>query len=591
MNIRTKVLVTFLLSSIPAIGLVGAINYENAKSIITNDVLEKLDGIATVQEKRVEESIERNFERLDGITSRTQLRISLEQFNQNGNFEDKEKIQAIIEDAKNSIKDINSVFIINPAGDVIFSTDKQMMGETMSSEKVFVDGFTKKSLIFGPNKIDNAPELCISGPLILNGQTLGVLAIKVNPITIIEVSSDYTSLGETGETFLAMRNENGDAKFITPLRFDENSILNRIILKEQKEVPITHALDTREETLLDAIDYRGKSVLAATRYIESTDWGLVVKIDKDEAFTTINNIRDLTLISLGIVIVLTISASIFFSKTFTQRIKKLSVATKEIASGELRTQVTTDGDDEIGQLSKDIKQMEKTLQENKSKLLNEVRFAAIGELSSRIAHDLRNPLSVIKNSLELMEYTRRDVLSEHEKRQFSMMRRAIERMERQITEVLDFVRNRDVKEEEADLIDLLNLSVSSFKIPPDVKLNLPNSGVTVLVDTIQIQAVFSNIIQNALHAVGEEGEIRVSFENGKEDVKIIIQDSGKGIPQENMDKIFEPLFTTKKTGTGLGLASCKNIIEKHGGTISVSNNPTTFTITLPVRIKMSENVN
>ena len=67
MNIRTKVLVTFLLSSIPAIGLVGAINYENAKSIITNDVLEKLDGIATVQEKRVEESIERNFERLDGI--------------------------------------------------------------------------------------------------------------------------------------------------------------------------------------------------------------------------------------------------------------------------------------------------------------------------------------------------------------------------------------------------------------------------------------------------------------------------------------------------------------------------------------------
>ena len=187
-----------------------------------------------------------------------------------------------------------------------------------------------------------------------------------------------------------------------------------------------------------------------------------------------------------------------------------------------------------------------------------------------------------------MEHGRRDLLSEHEKRQFAMMNRAIERMERQITEVLDFVRNRDIKREEVDLLDLLNLSVSSFKIPPDVKLNLPDSGVTISVDSIQIQAVFSNLIQNALHAVGQEGEISVTFEKDSNNVRISIQDSGKGIPQENMEKVFEPLFTTKQTCTGLGLASCKNIIEKHGGTISVSNNPTTFTITLPLGIKISE---
>ncbi|KAF6243305.1 hypothetical protein C6988_04330 [Nitrosopumilus sp. b1] len=588
MNIRTKILVIFLLTSIPAIGIVGVINYDNAKSKITHDVLDKLDGIASIQEKRVEESIERNFERLDGITSRTQLKISLEQFNQNRNAEDAVKIQEIIKDAKDSIGDIDTVFIINSSGEVIFSTEETVLGKIMSAEKMFVDGYTKNTLTFGTNILDNSPEICISGPLILNGSTIGVLAIKVDPRTILEISSDYTALGDTGETFLAMRDNNGDAMFITTLRFDENAITNRVIQKEQIEVPITQALMKNEDTHLFTVDYRGESVLAATRYIESTDWGLAVKIDRDEAFSTIYSIRDMTLVSLAVVIIATIIGSVFFSKTFTQRIRKLSNATKEIADGEFTTRVAITGNDEIGQLSKDIQTMENTLRENKIKLLNETRFAAIGELASRIAHDLRNPLSVVKNSLELMEYTRRDVLSEHEKRQFAMMNRAVERMERQITEVLDFVRNRDIKREEADLLDLLNLSVSSFDIPPDVKLCLPNSGVLISVDTVQIQAVFSNLIQNALHAVGQEGEVSVNFEKDSNNVKITIQDSGKGITQENMDKIFEPLFTTKQTGTGLGLASCKNIIEKHGGTISVSNNPTRFTITLPFGIKISE---
>lgn len=588
MNIRTKILVIFLLTSIPAIGIVGVINYDNAKSKITHDVLDKLDGIASIQEKRVEESIERNFERLDGITSRTQLKISLEQFNQNRNAEDAVKIQEIIKDAKDSIGDIDTVFIINSSGEVIFSTEETVLGKIMSAEKMFVDGYTKNTLTFGTNILDNSPEICISGPLILNGNTIGVLVIKVDPRTILEISSDYTALGDTGETFLAMRDNNGDAMFITTLRFDENAIANRVIQKEQIEVPITQALMKNEDTHLFTVDYRGEPVLAATRYIESTDWGLAVKIDRDEAFSTIYSIRDMTLVSLAVVIIATIIGSVFFSKTFTQRIRKLSNATKEIADGEFTTRVAITGNDEIGQLSKDIQMMENTLRENKIKLLNETRFAAIGELASRIAHDLRNPLSVVKNSLELMEYARRDVLSEHEKRQFAMMNRAVERMERQITEVLDFVRNRDIKREEADLLDLLNLSVSSFDIPPDVKLSLPNSGVLISVDTVQIQAVFSNLIQNALHAVGQEGEVSVNFEKDSNNVRITIQDSGKGITQENMDKIFEPLFTTKQTGTGLGLASCKNIIEKHGGTISVSNNPTRFTITLPFGIKISE---
>jgi len=92
----------------------------------------------------------------------------------------------------------------------------------------------------------------------------------------------------------------------------------------------------------------------------------------------------------------------------------------------------------------------------------------------------------------------------------------------------------------------------------------------------------SNMINNAVHALDGQGEIDVTVSANSKFVIIQVRDSGPGIPKENLEKIFEPMFTTKKTGTGLGLVICKSIIEQHSGSISVSNKPTTFTIKLPV---------
>jgi len=97
-----------------------------------------------------------------------------------------------------------------------------------------------------------------------------------------------------------------------------------------------------------------------------------------------------------------------------------------------------------------------------------------------------------------------------------------------------------------------------------------------------MEGVFSNLLNNAVQALDGQGEIDVSVSSDSEFVTIKIRDSGSGIPDEYLDKIFEPMFTTKKTGTGLGLVICKSIVEQHGGSISVSNKPTTFTIKLPI---------
>ena len=119
---------------------------------------------------------------------------------------------------------------------------------------------------------------------------------------------------------------------------------------------------------------------------------------------------------------------------------------------------------------------------------------------------------------------------------------------------------------------------------------MSESDVKISVDKIQMETVFSNMINNSIQAISESGEIEIKISENFDNVEIQIIDSGIGIPDDKLSKIFEPLFTTKQSGTGLGLSSCMSIIKNHGGTINVKNNPTTFTITLLKKPEIPEKV-
>jgi signal transduction histidine kinase len=212
------------------------------------------------------------------------------------------------------------------------------------------------------------------------------------------------------------------------------------------------------------------------------------------------------------------------------------------------------------------------------------RLRAVGELSARVAHDLRNPLGVIKNAIELIEMSVDDQTDEKLKKRISMIKKASDRMSRQITDVLDFTRTRELQLEKASLKKILDSSLNSITSQPE-KITKPKNDIIVSCDQKQLEIVFANIITNSIQAMDDSGEIKVRFIENKNDVCIEIEDSGPGIPEDKIEQIFDPLFTTKSGGTGLGLVSCKNIIEQHQGTISVRNNPTIFEIRLPKKIK------
>jgi signal transduction histidine kinase len=238
----------------------------------------------------------------------------------------------------------------------------------------------------------------------------------------------------------------------------------------------------------------------------------------------------------------------------------------------------------MGQSLKKLIETEKKLAESHVTMKNE-RLGAIGQLSASMAHDLKNPLATIKTSAIIIQKQVINADPEIEKA-MQRMDRAIFRMSHQIDDVLNFVRITPLNLSEKKISEIIYESIDSLEIPDNIKLKIQDSDFTILCDTKKLETVFTNIILNAIQAMNNsDGIVDIKSKINKENIEIEISNSGPKIPSEILDKVFEPLFTTKEKGTGLGLSSCKNIIEQHGGAIYAKNNPTTFTIILPKKIK------
>ena len=227
--------------------------------------------------------------------------------------------------------------------------------------------------------------------------------------------------------------------------------------------------------------------------------------------------------------------------------------------------------------------LEYLVEEKTQAVLKAERLSAIGELSGRLAHDLRNPLSVMKMSIDLIKQHPADAKISDSiiTKRLNLIEKSIDRISHQIDDVLGYVRNSPLKLSTTSLRTIILGSIDKVNVPHDVTITVYDSDAVISCDSIKLDAVFINLIVNAIQAIPQGGTIEIQIKSNNDDIIIDFIDSGVGIPQEFMDKIFEPLFTTKQKGTGLGLASCKNIIEQHNGKISVKNNPTTFTIILP----------
>jgi signal transduction histidine kinase len=240
------------------------------------------------------------------------------------------------------------------------------------------------------------------------------------------------------------------------------------------------------------------------------------------------------------------------------------------------------------QLEKEVDIRTKDLEQVQEKLIRSERLAAVGELASGVGHELRNPLNVIRNCAYLLNMAMAEESDEEAANTLKVLDKQIDIANKIVSDLLDFTRIKPPAQVKSDLKSLIDESLSWITLPEhvDVKVNLNGKPKWIKTDPEQMGRVFSNLISNAVQAMnGKAGEVNISTETGEDYVMVIFQDTGCGIPEENLEKIFEPLFTTKPKGIGLGLAISKRLVEQNGGKIDVSSQVgkgTTFTVKLPI---------
>lgn len=298
-----------------------------------------------------------------------------------------------------------------------------------------------------------------------------------------------------------------------------------------------------------------------------------------------------SLLYFGIPTVLLIAVFLCYLiiRSISDPLNALKQAVTKISRGDYDVDFPKERNDEIGDLARKMETMltsfktsletELQLTVAKERLKTE-KLTTIGELAARIAHDLRNPLSVIKNTCEIMkmQYGSNDAqISGH----ISKMENSIQRMSHQIDDVLNFIRTTPIKKGIVSLKDLVERTIDELDVPSSVTVELPSNDEKINCDEQKMRTVISNIVLNSIQAMDGNGVLTIKIRGYTKFASISISDTGPGIPDDLLSKVFEPLFTTKQTGTGLGLSSCKSIVEQHNGTIDVKNSPTTFTITLP----------
>ncbi|MGH9898834.1 MAG: ATP-binding protein [Pyrinomonadaceae bacterium] len=280
---------------------------------------------------------------------------------------------------------------------------------------------------------------------------------------------------------------------------------------------------------------------------------------------------------------------------FTRPIEDLSKAAHMVASGDLSLRVAqTDRHDEMGKLVQTFNEMIDGLNHTREleTRLNQVeRSVVVGRLATAIAHEIRNPLNYINLTLDHLRVSLPPEDPEKQKifdRLTRQIKTEVGRINTRITEFLNYSRPSQFELEPVDLPAVLSDALKLVEVQAvenNVRIEFNEDGLKiprVIGNAEGLRSVFTNLIINGLQAIKkEDGKLVLTFDYDETSVRVSISDTGCGIPEENLDKIFEPYFSTRDTGTGLGLAIVKKIVEDHNGKISVRSIPgtgTTFTL-------------
>jgi len=459
-------------------------------------------------------------------------------------------------------------------------------------------------------------------PVLHDGKPIGVVALQFNWDRLASVATDRTGLGTSGETVLAQKD--GDfVLYTSPLQHIENAAFRYRIPFAEVAVPMKHALSGQSGYSVMIADYTRQSTVSAWRYLPALRWGMVVKIDTDEALAPLRRMQQLT---VAVLFVLTCAISllaIYFSRIMTKPLINLIAATQQMTRKNFNIKATPTGPRELRELAAAFNQMSARLAELYTGLeikvrerdneilarkqaeadLIEARDAA--EAANRaksvflanMSHELRTPLNAILGFAQIL---RRDPsLTDEQHSKLETINRSGSHLLALINDVLEISRieagRTEVQNEVFSLTEMLTSAEDMIRLRAESKglhfASLRDGELPryVVGDAHHLRQILLNLLSNAVKYTAQ-GSVRLHVQAEGDNIRFEVSDTGAGIAEADLPRIFQAFYQTEKgaaqgEGTGLGLTISREFVRLMGGTIDVSSEPgkgSTFVFTVPL---------
>ncbi|MHB8880620.1 MAG: sensor histidine kinase [Thermodesulfovibrionales bacterium] len=411
-----------------------------------------------------------------------------------------------------------------------------------------------------------------------------------------ETFSNIEMLAEAIRAELAViEKKNGKSLHFAPIietTFLESPLVNAELLMHvfglDPQAGVIQSLNDLNKEIT-ALRKGGEEILMLSKDLDSSA--------RDNVERVIGYTQKAALVLIPLFLLVGISALFIISRSAVKHIKMITDAIEKTGQGDFSALSVPHEQDEVGRLIDAFNKMENDLIERdreitkkSEELLQSRKLASIGTLASGVAHELNNPLNNIYLSAQILskEIGDQETCPGIVKETVSDIYSQTLRVKRIVSDLLEFSREKPPELLPVDLVALIKEILHQLTASGEldrVRYSIRSSdSVTLPADRHLMEQVFINLFTNAAQAMNGEGDLVIEVGKGPDSVICRVSDTGAGIPAENLQRIFDPFYTTKGRGTGLGLAIVYNIIEKHKGKISVEstmNRGTTFTIVLP----------
>lgn len=610
-SLQAQVMLIFLMLALVPLIVIGWFSITTTEKLIVQTVTRQLENVAADKAAILERWIDERKADMMTVAGTSIVRSM-----------DPNVMMPYLDLIRDKYEVYQNLTVIGADGAVVcISRDPLHVGERIEhetrNEKILRDALFISDISCPPGEMEST--FLVAAPVFgADGRLSGTVYGTVGTRKIINFILNVF-LGETGECYLV----DGDGRFL--VHKEPARILRDNISQSESFRNIFEKRDRRTPYL----DYRGIEVMGASLKVAGTDWHIVVEQDRKEAFASADILQRVIYFTVMLCLASAFMITWIFSSHIITPIRFLSKHAANI--GDLAFDRRDGGvrrKDEIGILYRAFDEMSQKIQARQNHLRETVgqkeaalrqtglmlhktqqmaerseKFAAMGRMGAAVAHEIRTPLTSLKLFLESVQDQIRG--SKDDEEDYGIAMRQIHRIEATINRFLDFARPReliflplDMKRLMMDVALMIRPMVNRHQCALETRIadDLP----LVRGDRMLLTEALINLLVNALEVMPEQGTLGIAAEQVRfeeegraaKGVRIDISDTGAGIPKDQMDKIFEPFYTTKASGTGLGLPLVVNTVRDHGGVVRATSEPgqgTTFSVFLPEAEDEGEN--